>query len=245
MQKLLALSIVVVLAITVLAGIGIVNLSQNGNTLAAAEPKARNQIIAKPSQEADKNNQIPIPDQIPVQQAKPEPKADIPDAVKPQPPPQEPAKAAARDLLGETVTLGEARRRSNFTVLVPPILPENRTLQQVRLGSWSSPDRVSLFYSGGMMIIEEKANPNVDPALLAENAIRENRLSSSLYKPKLQRFIYAGADGFGYDPWLYGEGDDRVASPGAISFIWHGAHYAIIANLSYNELVRIAISMLQ
>ena len=245
MQKILALSMVVVLAITVLAGIGIVNMPENGNTLASTEPKAKNQIVAKPSQEADKNNQIQIPDQLPVQQAKPEPKVDAPDAGKPQPLPQEPAKAASRDLLGETVSLEEARRRSNFTLLVPPILPGDRVLQQVRLGSWASSDRVSLFYSGGLMIIEERASPNIDPAVVAENAINENRLSVSPQKPRLQRFIYAGADGFGYDPWLFGEGDDRIASPGAISFVWHGAHYAIVANLSYNELVKVAISMLQ
>jgi len=48
MEKLLALAIVAVLAITVAAGVGIANMSQNGNTLAAPEPKAKNQIIAKP-----------------------------------------------------------------------------------------------------------------------------------------------------------------------------------------------------
>ena len=143
------------------------------------------------------------------------------------------------------MSLAEARGRANFTVLVPSVLPGGRLLQSVRLGSFSSAERVSLFYSGGLTIIEEKVDPNVDAALRAENAIRENRLSTGLYKPRLQRFAYAEADGFGYDPWFYVEGEERFLALGAISFIRHGAHYVLTGNMSYNELAKIAISMLQ
>ncbi len=245
MEKLLALAIVAVLAITVAAGVGIANMSQNGNTLAAPEPKAKNQIIAKPSQEADKNNQAPIPDQIPVQLPKMEPKVDAPGDMKPQPRAQAPAKATPRDLLGQTVSLEEAKNRANFTVLVPAVLPQDNILQSVRLGSWYSSDVVSLFYLGGLTIIQEKVAPNVNASLIAENAIRENQLNPNLIKPRLQRFAYAGAYGYGYDQWVIVQDGERTTSPGAISFIWNDAHYIIISYKSYNELAKIALSMLQ
>ena len=245
MQKLLALAILVVLAITVTAGVGIANMSQSGVTLAATGPKANNQITAKPAQEADKNNQAPIPDQIPVQLPKPEPKVVVPDDVKPQPPAQDQAKPVYRDLLGQTMSLEEAKRRANFTVLVPAVLPQENMLQSVRLGTWYSSDVVSLFYSGGLTIIQEKVSPNANASLIAENAIRENQLNTNLNKPKLQRFVYSGADGYGYAQWIIIQDGERITSPGAISFIWNNAHYVIVSYKSYNDLARIALSMLQ
>ncbi|MBM3898349.1 MAG: hypothetical protein FJ358_07510 [Thaumarchaeota archaeon] len=239
MQKLLVLAMVLVLAITVTAGIGIANISQNANTTVVGEPKAKSQSV-EPEQEAAKEE--PIPEQIPIQQAIPEPKNDVADAL-PQPPAQNP-RPVRRDLLGETVSLEEARNRANFTVLVPSGLPPEVVLQNVRLGSWYSSDVVSLFYSG-LTVIEEKIGPNVNASLRAENAIRENQLSTSPYKPTLQRFAYAGADGFGYGTWVYVQEGERTNNPGAISFIWNGAHYLITGYRTYNELAKIALSMLQ
>jgi hypothetical protein len=230
---------VVVLAITVAAGVGIANLSQNANTTLVNGPKTKSQLV-EPAQDADR---VPIPEQIPVEQAIPEPKVDAPDALKPLPPAQN-SKPARRDLLGETVSLEEAKNRANFTVLVPSALPPDIVIQNVRLGSWYSSEVVSLFYSS-LTIIEEKVGPNVNASLRAENAIRENQLNPNPNKPRLQRFTYSGADGFGYEPWVYVQEGERITNPGMISFVWNGAHYMLMGYRPYNELAKIALSMLQ
>ena len=118
-------------------------------------------------------------------------------------------------------------------------------LQSVRLGSWYSSDVVSLFYSAGLTIIQEKIDPSLNASLIAENAIRENQLNINLNKPRLQRFAYAGADGFGYDQWVMVQDGERITSPGAISFIWNSGHYFVMGYKSYSELAKIALSMLQ
>lgn len=158
-------------------------------------------------------------------------------------PPQEPQgkerpRPVPESWYGVLVPFEEARSKANFPVLVPSKLSGNMTLQRVRMTE--SNDRVTLFYSQGFTIYEEKIKENFNQTGYVEALEKELMKPGSIGK----RFSYAGADGVGVDPQQKEAGKPDLGS-GALTFYRDNVQYSLYGNLTFAELSDITVSMLQ
>jgi len=142
----------------------------------------------------------------------------------------------AEDAYGQLVSIEEARSKATFTVLVPTKLPGDVTLQRVRL--MPSNDRVTLFYSGGFTIYEEKITTveNFNATRAAEATMQAG--------PHVKRFSYAGAVGVGVDPQPKEAGKPDLG-PAVVTFWRDSTSYFMQGPFTFVGLRDTAISMLQ
>jgi hypothetical protein len=96
---------------------------------------------------------------------------------------------------------------------------------------------VTFFYSNDIKIIQAKEDETVNATRLIE-ALAEK-------SPRMKLFELSGAEGVGHDPWVQIYEGERIDHPGELNFWMDGIHYAIVGDLSFDEMVKIAISMLE
>jgi len=156
--------------------------------------------------------------------------AQFPSQLGQRPPP------VPEEAYGPIISLEDARGKAGFPVLVPSKLPGSVTLQRVRMTP--SNDRVTLFYSGGFTIYEEKITSveNFNATRAAEATMAAG--------PHVKRFSYGGAIGVGVDPQPKEAGKPDLG-PGAVTFWRDNTSYFMQGSFTFAELRDTAISMLQ